>query len=153
MTKRFEILTPNNYVHFMSKDLADATIVDPTSASQLLQGEWLQLDANGALARLAMAGATTMCLYPVLDMESQGDIRALGQVSVPDGVFRFRTQLYDAANPPGPAVGAACYVGLIAYSGVNRMIIDDNTAGGTTAMGRVLKLASGGWIEAIRIWA
>lgn len=153
MTKRFEVLTAVNYVEYRTLDLADSTLVDPTSTSQLLQGEWMRLDANGALARLAAPGATGSCLFPVVDMEGQGDIRALGSVSVPwTGVYAFRTQLYDALNAPA-GVGSACYVGLIAYSGVNRMIIDNNNAAGATIMGYVTKPLSGGWLEGIRIWA
>ncbi|MFH1914054.1 MAG: hypothetical protein ABIK45_07260 [Pseudomonadota bacterium] len=156
MTKRFEILTPANYVQFRSKDVTPTTMLDPTNASALLQGEWLQKDPTAGtdrLMRLAAPGATGIMVFPVFDMEGSYDMRALGQVSVPwASTFEFATQLYDAAHTPA-TVGAACYVGLIAYLAVNRMIIDDNTATGTTIMARVTETVSNGWIKAIRIWA
>ena len=156
MTKTFEILTPINLIEFRSKAVADTTILSPTGTAPLLQGEWLQLDPTAGadrLMRLAMAGATTDMLFPAWDMQGQYDVLALGQVSVPwASSFEFATQLYDTAWTPA-TIGAACYVGLIAYGGINRMIIDNNNAGGTAIMARITATAVNGWIKAIRIWA
>lgn len=151
---RFKVLTPLHLVHFESFPLESATLLDPSSASKLYQGEWLKLGSGGTLDRLSAAGPTTVAVFPILDEESSYDTRALGKVSTIMGSFEFMTQVYDASNAPAN-IGDPCYVGLAVYpagSGVNRMIIDDNAAGGNSVIARVIAPPSGGWLKAIRIW-
>lgn len=152
MDTRFKVLTDMRLLEQRTVPLADPTLVVPTTALYLFQGEWLTWNGT-TLGRLAAPGVSAMS-FPSIEAEFQSDSRALGAISTLwGGSYEFLTSMYDILNIPA-TVGAACYVNLLAAPSVapqlSRQMISSVVTGSVIA--RVTATVSGGFLRCIRIW-
>ncbi len=131
-------------IHRANFPLADQTIADPQDATALVDGEWLQLNANSQLVRAAdvttlgdLLGAGEQA-YPHWNERGRSDVLATGErrtVVLWGGFWEYDTRIYDvAANIGGSGntaiaavgdaltvatitIGTRNYVGLVGHDG------------------------------------
>lgn len=105
--------------------MADTTLLNPLATNALLDGEWLELDANYKLAR--GAGAGSPAVFPVHTERGRYDTQALGKANVLFmGEFEVDTKIVNTA---------ALVVG-------DHLKVGDVTIGGQTKRG-VLRATGG----------
>lgn len=78
-TPNFELITELQTLTRRDFSLADPTILKPLSALPLIEGEWLELDANYKLAR---GTGTSPASFPVHTERGRYDTQAIGKTNV-----------------------------------------------------------------------
>lgn len=117
--------------------VADSTLLNPLLAGApgpLLDGEWLELDANYKLAR--GTGAGKAAVYPLHTERGRYDTQALGKVNVLMlNEFEADTKICD---PTSVVVGDALKIGDVTIGGVagKRGLV--RATGGVGASGEVI---------------
>lgn len=98
-------------------ELYDATLLDPTNADALVDGEWVKFDADGKLVRALDAAAATDInhapCWPLFQLKASYDMQALGKGPVIfdcDGL-EIETNIYK--DDDGFAVGDETGVGTV----------------------------------------
>lgn len=75
----FELITPLQEQNRRDFPVADPTILKPLSALPLIEGEWLELDANYKLAR---GTGTSPASFPVHTERGRYDTQSIGKTNV-----------------------------------------------------------------------
>lgn len=133
----FEPVTDILKVHRRDIPLADGSLVNPTSANPLVDGEWVTTNASNQAVRaadIALAGnEATQWSFPVWSEKGRSDVQAMYDKKVPViylGSYEFDTRIYDAAADVGsggaitsnglwsPLKVAAVTIGGVIYSGL-----------------------------------
>lgn len=78
-TPNFELITPLQEQNRRDFSLADPTLLKPLSALPLVEGEWMELDANYKLAR---GTGTSPASFPVHTERGRYDTQAIGKANV-----------------------------------------------------------------------
>jgi hypothetical protein len=118
MKPNFELVTELQTLTRRDFPLADSTILAPIGANPLLDGEWLELDANYKLARKAaiaghdVVGGTAeggnMMVFPVHTERGRYDTQAIGKANILMlGMYEAETRVADVT---GLVVGDALTV-------------------------------------------
>lgn len=122
-----ELITPVNATFRRDLEMADTTLLDPTSATCLVQGEWLDRNASGKGVRVTSATSK----LPMQVFTQKGDFasQSIGKVTVIQlHAYEADTDMFD---------GAGVYV-----SGVTELTVDDFAIDGVTRS--ALKVAASG---------
>jgi hypothetical protein len=133
--------------------LADPTLADPNSATPLVDGEWMILDANSQLVRAADVATpdtlATQTSYPLWAERGRYDVQALANRKMPIiwlGDFEFDTRIFDASAALGggaaiTTVGQPLKVATITIGTRNFVGLVGAVAGdGEPVVGRVTRL-------------
>lgn len=100
----FDIISGLEYTDRRDYNLVDPTILNPTSANPLVDGEWLELDANQKLLRgtaggLAGAESVNTLTFPVWAETGRWDTQTIQKVPVIRwAYFEARTALVTNTN-------------------------------------------------------
>jgi hypothetical protein len=98
MPTNFRVLSDLQLTHRRDFPVADPTILGPFGALPLIDGEWLELDANYQLIR--GVGQGIAAVFPVHTEMGRYDVQAIQQVNVIyHGQYEFETRLFLPAGP------------------------------------------------------
>lgn len=149
----FELVTELQTLTRRDFPLADATLLAPVGANPLLDGEFLELDANYKLARnAAIAGHTQVggtneganpLVFPVHTERGRYDTQAIGKVNILMlGMYEAETKIVDTT---GLVVGDSLTVQGITIGGVagKRGLKKQVAAAGVIIVGYVSKVLTG----------
>lgn len=119
---------------------ADSTLLNPTGANPLVDGEWLELDSSYKLAR--GSGSGNLGVFPVHTERGRYDTQSIGKVNVimlHD--FEAETTICDVT---GLGVHDKLMVADVTIGGLTKRGLKKSTgAAGTIEVGYVTKLYSG----------
>lgn len=139
----FELVSELQTVNRRDFPLADESILKPLAANPLVDGEWLEMDANYKLARGAGAGDKAL-VYPVHTERGRYDTQAIGKVNVLFfGGYEAETSICDLT---GLAVGDALMVDTVVIGALNKRGLKKATAG-KFVVGHVTKLPGSGKVR------
>jgi hypothetical protein len=130
--------------------LASSALLNPFNANPVIEGEWLELDSNYALARGAPGGLNNEGLngavFPVHTERGRYDTQVIGKTNVLMlGMFEADTKVADLT---GAAVGDALTVQDVTYLGVTkRGLRKTGAVAGRIVVGYVTKLPGNGIIR------
>jgi len=94
-TPNFELITELAILTRRDFAVADPTILKPISALPLVEGEWLELDANYKLAR---GTGTSPASFPVHTERGRYDTQAIGKTNVLfAGQYEAETSIFEGA--------------------------------------------------------
>jgi hypothetical protein len=119
--------------------LADTTLADPESATRLVDGEWVTLDANYKWVRASTIGSVgneaTLSSFPVFFEAGRTDRQGMSEkktTAIFTGEWEFDTRIYDATSAVGSGaamalmkpvkvatitIGTRNYTGLVGHGG------------------------------------
>ena len=120
--------------------LADTTLADPTSATCMIDGEWLTLDTSYKLVRASTIGSVgneaTKRSFPLFAEKGRYDVRAIAGTKMPVlfiGEYEADTRIFDASVTVGSGapitavmqplkvatitIGSRNYTGLVGHGG------------------------------------
>lgn len=120
--------------------LANSNLLNPDYSNPLLDGEWLELDSDGNLAR--GTGNGTDAVFPVFTEKGRTDTQAIGKATVIFlQQFEAETIICDVSSL---SVGDRLMVGDVTISGLTRRGVKKaGTGAGVVEVGFVTKLFSG----------
>lgn len=94
-TPNFELITELQTLNRRDFSLADPSILKPLSALPLIEGEWLELDANYKLAR---GTGTSPASFPVHTERGRYDTQSIGKTNVLfSGQYEAETSVIEGA--------------------------------------------------------
>lgn len=115
MAVNFELLVSMTGLERRDFELADETLINPYGANPLLDGEWLELDTNGKLARGAGEGSSAL-VFPIFSERGRYDVTAIKKVTtIMLGQYEAETSI---VNTAGLVVGDALSVQMVTIGGV-----------------------------------
>jgi hypothetical protein len=143
MRPNFELITELQTLTRRDFPLAAPAILQPTGASPLVDGEWLQLNSSYQLER--GSGSASTLVFPVHTERGRYDTQAIGKVNV------LYLGMYEAEVSPtnfivtvsGLALGDALVVADISTGTFNRRGLVEKTGAGTV-VGYVSKVYADG---------
>jgi hypothetical protein len=114
MADELSLITPVNDVFRRDFELADPTLLDPTTALALIQGEWLVRDSSGKVARV---GATPVRgAMQMFTQKGDTSAQAIGKVAVLQ-LNEYEAETIMFADGLSPAMGDALTVKSITVDG------------------------------------
>lgn len=143
----FELVTELQTLTRRDFGAADETALQPLSTRPLIEGEWLDIDANYKLARGGDNSAgtadegTTMLTFPVHTERGRYDVQAIKKINVLFlGMYEAETQVMSATSL---VLGSALTVQDISLGGVvRRGLAIASASAGRVVVGYVSKLVS-----------
>lgn len=137
----FELVTELQTLIRRDFPLADPTLLSPSGATALIDGEWLELVAY-KLARGAANPDTSSLAFPLHSEKGRYDTQAIGKATVLYlGQYEADTKVFEGT----PAVGTLLTVQNGATDlggGVYRRILKAKTGAASTVVGIVTKTAA-----------
>lgn len=145
----FELVTELQTLTRRDYSSADETILNPLNVRPLVEGEWLNIDANYKLARLGDNNSGTADegtdpnVYPVHTERGRYDVQAIKKINVLQfGMYEADTQIVDTTSI---LLGSAVTVQDVTVGGIVRRGLKLATAGaGRVVVGYVSKLFTSG---------
>lgn len=135
--------------------MEDPTLLQPLNANPLVDGEFLQLDANYKLARAAAGVGGTkedpwFNLFPLFSERGRYDTQAIGKGTILMlGMYEAETMV---VNTAGLAVGDPLTVQDVTYGGLTRRgLAKKVAAAGVVVVGYVSRLPGGGKVRFIHL--
>ena len=134
----FELVTELQTLTRRDFPLANTGLLQPLSANPLVDGEWLELDANYMLAR--GSASTSPLVFPVHTERGRYDTQAIGKVNVLfAGMYEAETAVFDGT---GLSFGDALMVADVTFGGLTRRGLKKATSG-SAVVGYVTRLPTG----------
>jgi hypothetical protein len=120
--------------------MANVSLLNPDYSNPLLDGEWLELDSDGNLARGASNG--NLAVFPVFTERGRTDTQAIGKACV---IFLQQFEAETAiVNTTGLSVGDRLMVGDVTIGALTRRgLLKATTGAGVVEVGFVTKLFAG----------
>lgn len=144
----FELITELQNLVRRDFPVADPAMLRPLDASAVVEGEWLELDANYKLARGTNYGS--LAVYPLHMERGRMDTQSIGKTNVLFlGQFEAETAVVDAT---GLSVGSKLMVKTLTagpFTGKRGLALSDGKAG-AVEVGYVTKLPASGKVRFVR---
>lgn len=149
----FRLITEFQTIHRRSLELADSAILSPNDVRPLVEGEWLEFDANYNMARggdnTAVVGTpddeSTVPTFPYFAEQGRYETQALGKGPfLMGGFYEAETKIFDAA---GLALNDALSVYDVSVGGIIRRGLAKTTAGLVVGYVSRLPSANNGWLR------
>lgn len=138
----FEVLSGIALKSRRTFNLANEDLLSPLYSNPLEEGEWLELNSNGALARGTGTTGGNVLAFPVVTERGSYDAQALRKTTVMyDGDYEAETKI---VNTTGLGVGDALMIGDVTIGGLTkRGLLKATGAPGEVVVGHVTKTYSG----------
>jgi len=139
----FELITELQVTLRRDFPLAVPGILNPMDAQPLVEGEWLELDANYLLKRGSVAGGgVNGAVFPVHTERGRYDTQAVQKANVIfAGQYEAETKIFDTGGTYNP--GTELMVDDVTIGGIVRRGLKPATAG-HIVVGHVSKLTGSG---------
>jgi hypothetical protein len=146
-TPNFELITELQVCIRRDFPLTVPGILNPLDAAPLVEGEWLELDANYLLKRGTGAG-TSGAVFVVHTERGRYDTQALGKANVIfAGQYEAETSIFNTGT--SFTVGQALEVTDVTIGGISRRALDA-AASGKAVVGFVTKVTGTGATAKLR---
>lgn len=142
----FELITELQTLTRRDFQLGNEAILNPLDANPLLDGEWLELDANYKLIRGTGEGLSAN-VFPVHTERGRYDTQAIGKTNVLMlGMYEAKTKIYDSTSL---LLGSPLTVQDVTIGGVagKRGLKLEGATALRTRVGYVSKLLDGGYVR------
>lgn len=138
----FTLITELQTLHRRDFPLADITLANPLNSDPLLDGEFLELNANYQLQRGATGEGIWPNVFPVYSERGRYDVQALQKVAVLMlHSYEAETAIYTSA---GLVVGSALTVNDVTYQGgSHRGLALASSSSGRVVVGYVSRIVAG----------
>ena len=149
----FELITELQTCTRRDFPLSTAALLNPLNANPVLDGEWLELDAN--LYTLKRGSTTgTPAVFPVHTERGRYDTQAIGKVNVIFlGMYEAETAIHNGASDSlsGYVAGDSLCVNDVTVGSLTRRgLVKDSTTDGRVVVGYVTKLIGSGTTGRVR---
>ena len=135
-TFEFKSKYPN--LHMPAMPVSAAALVEPGNAAQLLDGEFVIIDANGEIARPSAAGAATieqLGCYASHGNPGRSDLQVGQHVPVVmDEAYEFVTRLHDGNRAGGGGTAPDTTTNALCYVEIASVEIDGTTYAGRSVL-------------------